>query len=134
MVYDDEIRVETRGNGAVQDLTDEVRSVVRRSGIEQGMVNVFNIGSTAAISTIEHEPGLSKDLPATLNKLIPAGRQYGHDDGNAHSHLQATLLDPSLTVPIRDGRPVLGTWQQVVHIECDVRPRTRRVTVTVYGE
>jgi secondary thiamine-phosphate synthase enzyme len=94
--------------------------------------------STAAIGAIEFEPGLEQDLPALLRQLIPPGRNYAHEqawhDGNGHSHLQATLLGPSLTVPVRGGKLVLGTWQQIFHIECDVRPRERVVMVTVLGE
>ncbi|MCS7017152.1 MAG: secondary thiamine-phosphate synthase enzyme YjbQ, partial [Gemmatales bacterium] len=87
--------------------------------------------------TIEFEPGLRKDLPEILDKLIPPGRHYGHEqtwhDGNAHAHLQATLLGPSLTVPIRDGQLQLGTWQQIICLECDIRPRRRNLVVTVLG-
>ena len=95
-------------------------------------------GSTAAVGAIEFEPGLQRDLPETLDRLIPPSREYGHEqawhDGNGHSHLQASLMGPSLAVPIADGRLVLGTWQQVFHLECDVRPRNRTVVVTVIGE
>ena len=102
-----------------------------------GIVQIFNVGSTGAIGTIEFEPGLEQDLPVLLRRLIPPGRDYAHEqtwhDGNGHSHLQATLLGPNLTVPVRDGKPVLGTWQQIFHIECDVRPRERTVVVTVLG-
>lgn len=122
----------------MHDLTDEVAAAVARSKIKTGLVNVFNVGSTAAVGTIEFEPGLEKDLPAVLSKLIPPSRSYGHEqawhDGNGHSHLQATLLGPSLTVPIAAGKPVLGTWQQIFHLECDVRNRERTIVVTVIGE
>jgi len=121
----------------MHDLTHTVASVVTSSGIRTGLVNVFNVGSTAAVGTIEFEPGLQHDLPTVLNKLIPASRDYGHEqawhDGNGHSHLQATLLGPSLTVPIADGKLVLGTWQQIFHLECDVRGRQRTIIVTVMG-
>jgi secondary thiamine-phosphate synthase enzyme len=122
----------------MHDLTEDVTAAVARSKIKTGMVNVFNVGSTAAVGTIEFEPGLEKDLPAVLNKLIPPSRNYGHEqawhDGNGHSHLQATLLGPSLTVPVADGKPVLGTWQQIFHLECDVRSRERTVVITVTGD
>jgi secondary thiamine-phosphate synthase enzyme len=115
-----------------------VAAVVNSSGIKTGIANVFNIGSTAAIGTIEFEPGLQGDMPAILDKLIPPSRNYGHEqtwhDGNGHSHLQATLLGPSLTVPIANGKLVLGTWQQISHLECDVRGRQRTVLVTVVGD
>lgn len=122
----------------MQDLTDRVQQAIQDSGIQAGMVNVFNIGSTGAIGAIEFEPGLKQDLPDLLNRLIPPSQDYGHEqawhDGNGHSHLQATWLGPELTVPITAGRPVLGTWQQIFHLECDNKPRSRQVLVTVYGE
>ena len=122
----------------MHDLTEQVAEIVTGSGVSTGTVNVFNVGSTAAVGTIEFEPGLQKDLPAILDKLIPPSRSYGHEqawhDGNGHSHLQATLLGPSLTVPITQGKPVLGTWQQIFHLECDVRGRNRTVVITVIGD
>jgi secondary thiamine-phosphate synthase enzyme len=138
MVFQDEIHLQTRQPGHMHDLTAQVRAIVARSGIKSGLVHVFTIGSTAAVGTIEFEPGLQQDLPDLLHKLAPRGARYAHEetwhDGNGHSHLQATLLGPSLTVPVRQGEPVLGTWQQVFHIECDIRPRERTVVVTVMGE
>ena len=122
----------------MHDLTGQVAAVVKRSGIATGVAHVFAVGSTAAVSVVEFEPGLQRDVPETLDRLIPPSRQYGHEqawhDGNGHSHLQATLLGPSLSVPISDGALVLGTWQQIFHLECDVRPRQRTVVVTVMGE
>ncbi len=119
------------------DLTAEVTRIVAESGIGTGIVHVFNVGSTAAIGVIEFEPGLERDLPEILDRLMPPSLDYGHEqawhDGNGHSHLQATMLGPSVTVPVTDGRPVLGTWQQVFHLECDVRPRNREIVVTVTG-
>lgn len=121
----------------MHDLTDEVAKTVSSSGVKTGIVNVFNVGSTAAVGAIEFEPGLEHDLSAILDKLIPPSRSNGHEqawhDGNGHSHLQATLLGPSLTVPISDGKLVLGTWQQIFHLECDVRGRERTVVITVIG-
>src|SRR5437879_11213841 len=103
MNYQQQISVSTKGHGDMHDLTGQVTAAVTASGIRTGTVNVFNVGSTAAIGTIEFEPGLERDLPAILDKLIPPSRSYGHEqawhDGNGHSHLQATLLGPSLTVP-----------------------------------
>jgi secondary thiamine-phosphate synthase enzyme len=111
---------------------------VARSKLQSGLVHIFSVGSTAAVGSIEFEPGLQRDLPEQLDRLMPPSREYGHEqawhDGNGHSHLQATLLGPSLTVPLSEGRPVLGTWQQIIHLECDVRPRERTVVVTVLGE
>jgi len=112
--------------------------VVHDSGVRTGTAHVFNVGSTGALGAIEYEPGLLEDLPDLLDKLIPLGRDYGHEqawhDGNGHSHLQATLLGPSLTVPVAERKPVLGTWQQIFHLECDIKPRRRTIVVTVSGE
>jgi len=137
MVHQERIDLSTKGNGDMHDLTDKVNAIVRQSGIQTGMVHIFNIGSTASIGTIEFEPGLQRDLPELLNRLIPPSRDYGHEqtwhDGNGHSHLQATWLGPSLTVPVRNGRIEVGTWQQIFHLECDIKPRKRDVVVTIYG-
>jgi len=137
MVHQERLSFETTGHRHMTDLTDRVVAVVARSGVETGLVQAFCVGSTAAVGAIEFEPGLQRDLPETLDRLIPPSRNYGHEqawhDGNGHSHLQATLLGPSLSVPVADGKPVLGTWQQIVHLECDVRPRRRAVVVTVMG-
>jgi len=138
MVHQDEIEIATRRHGQMHDITERVARVVADSGIRTGTVHVFNVGSTACIGTVEFEPGLERDVPELLDRLIPPSRAYGHEqawhDGNGHSHLQATLMGPDLTVPVADGKPVLGTWQQVFHLECDVKPRTRTIVVTVQGE
>ncbi len=138
MSFQNQISLNTKGHGDMKDITEQVAAVVNSSGVKTGIANVFNIGSTAAVGTIEFEPGLQGDMPAVLDKLIPPSRNYGHEqtwhDGNGHSHLQATLLGPSLTVPIADGKLVLGTWQQILHLECDVRGRQRTVLVTVVGD
>ena len=122
----------------MQDLTGEVARVVQASGVRSGLVHIFNVGSTGAIGTIEFEPGLQQDMPAILDKLFPPSRDYGHEqawhDGNGHSHLQATMLGSSLTVPIKEGEMVLGTWQQIFHLECDIKPRQRTIAITVIGE
>ena len=138
MVNQEEINLSTKNHGDMHDLTDKVNQIVKKSGIKQGMAHVFNLGSTAAIGAIEFEPGLQRDLPELLNRLIPSSREYGHEqmwhDGNGHSHLQATWLGPFLTVPVHKGKLELGTWQQIFHLECDIKPRQRRIMVTVYGE
>lgn len=138
MVHQEQIVLSTKGHGDMHDLTTQINQVVKNSGIQVGMAHVFNIGSTGAIGAIEFEPGLQRDLPEIFNKLIPPSRDYGHEqtwhDGNGHSHLQATWLGPSLTVPVCDCNLVLGTWQQIFHLDCDVKPRQRKVMVTVYGE
>jgi len=122
----------------MHNLTDEVARIVDKSGVRSGVVHIFNVGSTAAVGTIEFEPGLQDDLPKILDKLLPPSRDYGHEqawhDGNGHSHLQATMLGPSLTVPICDRKLVLGTWQQIFHLECDIKPRWRTIALTVIGE
>lgn len=122
----------------MHDVTPQVAKIVERSQISAGVVHVFNIGSTASLGTIEFEPGLECDLPDILDKLIPPGPHYGHEqawrDGNGHSHLQATTLGPSQSVPVKNGRLMLGTWQQIFHLECDIKPRSRVIVVTVIGE
>src|SRR6266496_2161814 len=138
MVYQREIQIQASGHGHMHDLTQQIAQVVTESKVRAGLVHVFNVGSTGAIGTIEFEPGLQQDLPAMLDKLFPPSRDYGHEkawhDGNGHSHLQATMLGPSLSVPIKEGNLVLGTWQQVFHLECDVNPRQRTIVITVMGE
>jgi secondary thiamine-phosphate synthase enzyme len=138
MVLQQELKLHTRGHRHMHDLTEQVQRVVAQSGIRAGVAHVFTVGSTAAVGTIEFEPGLQKDLPLVLDHLLPPSREFGLEqtwhDGIGHSLLEATLLGPSLTVPVRDGRLVLGTWQQIFHLECDVRPRERTVVVTVLGE
>jgi secondary thiamine-phosphate synthase enzyme len=138
VVHQQQFDFATEGHHHMKDLTGQVAEAVRRSGVATGVAQVFCVGSTAAVGAIEFEPGLQRDLPELLDRLIPPSRQYGHEqawhDGNGHSHLQATLLGPSLTVPVAGGKLVLGTWQQVFLLECDVRPRQRTVVVTVMGE
>jgi secondary thiamine-phosphate synthase enzyme len=138
MTFQERVELQTRGHGDMHDLTAEVAGLVKRSGVKTGIAHVFAVGSTAAVGAIEFEPGLRRDLPQTLDRLMPPSRDYGHEqtwhDGNGHSHLQATLLGPSLTVPVGGGELLLGTWQQIVHLECDIHPRERTVVVTVLGE
>lgn len=138
MVHQKRLQLTTPGHGAMTDLTSEVALAVAVSGVRTGIVHVFAVGSTAAIGAIEYEPGLKQDLPQTLDRLFPPSKDYAHEqtwhDGNGHSHLQATILGPSLSVPVTGGKPVLGTWQQVFHIDCDIHPRERTVVLTVYGE
>ncbi len=126
------------GHRRMDDLTDKAAAIVDRSGNTTGIVQVCCVGSTATVGAIEFEPGLEHDLPEMLDRLIPPSRDYGHErawhDGNGHSHLQATLMGPSLSVSVAEGKPILGTWQQIFHLECDVRPRQRTVVVTVMGE
>lgn len=138
MVYQDEIILETSGHRDMHEITDKVAGCVSQSGLNRGTVNIFNIGSTATIGTVEYESGLRRDVPETLDRLIPPSRDYGHEqawhDGNGHSHLQATMMGPGLTVPFCEGRLILGTWQQIFHLECDIKPRSRKIVITVVGE
>ena len=138
MTHQDAFNLSTCRHGEMDDITDRVAHIIRASGIRTGICHIFNVGSTGAVGTIEYEPGLEHDLPAELDKIFPPGRHYGHEqtwhDGNGHSHLQATLMGPSLTVPVQNGAPVLGTWQQIFHLECDIKPRNRKVIVTVIGD
>jgi secondary thiamine-phosphate synthase enzyme len=138
MIYQREIQLHTSGHRQMRDLTEEVAQIVSESHVRCGLVHVFNVGSTGAVGTIEFEPGLQKDLPEILDKLFPPSRDYGHErawhDGNGHSHLQATTLGPSLTVPIKEGKLLLGTWQQIFHLECDIKPRHRTIAITVMGD
>ena len=132
------LRLSTPGDGAIVDLTEGVRSVIARAGMESGIATAFVTGSTAAITTMEHEPGGVADLQALLERLIPAAAEYEHNvrnhDTNAHAHLRAALIGPSLAIPFAAGRLALGTWQQVVLLDFDDRPRDRVVTVHVAGE
>jgi secondary thiamine-phosphate synthase enzyme len=138
MIHQSRIALSTRGYRHMQDITQELTETIARSHVETGIAHLFNIGSTAALGTIEFEPGLQADFPEMLDRLIPPSRDYGHEqtwhDGNGHSHLQASLLGPSISIPIAQNRPVLGTWQQVFHLECDNKPRQREIVVTILGE
>jgi len=138
MTYQEIIDLKTSGHRAVHDITGQVSDIVKKSDIQTGIVHIFNVGSTAVVGAIEFEPGLERDISEMLDKLIPPSREYGHEqawhDGNGHSHLQATLLGPALTVPVAGNSPVLGTWQQIFHLECDIKPRARKIVVTVQGD
>ena len=138
MVFQERFHISTTGHRHMHDITHQVTGIVARSRILAGTAHVFNVGSTGAIGTIEFEPGLERDLPEILDQLIPPSPNYGHElawhDGNGHSHLQATWLGPSIIIPVTDAQLALGTWQQVFHLECDVKPRKREIVVTVTGE
>jgi len=136
-VHSDELRFSTRGDTAVVDITAEAQAIVEESGVAEGQALAFVRGSTAAISTMEFEPGGVHDLRAMLERLIPAAGDYEHNrlnhDSNSHAHQRATLVGPSQAVPVVGGRLVLGTWQQLVLIDFDDRPRERTVIVQVLG-
>lgn len=129
------LRLETRGDGHIVDLTEGIERVVSTTGVARGLVTAFVTGSTAAITTMEFESGGIADLSGLLERVIPAGARYEHNvlngDTNAHAHLRAALIGPSETIPLVDGRLVLGTWQQIVLLDFDDRPRSRTVTVQV---
>jgi secondary thiamine-phosphate synthase enzyme len=132
------ITLSTQGNGQVADITPKVADAVAASGIANGTVTVFVPGATGAITTVEYEPGLVADLGELFERLAPAGARYHHDDawqdGNGHSHVRASLLGPSLTVPVIGGRLTLGTWQQIVFVDFDTRARERELIVQCLGE
>lgn len=137
--YGEAIRFETvRGVQAI-DLTSRVAAVVEKAGVRDGLVCIFSPSSTSAIVTNEFEPGLmEEDIPRALERLLPPSIEYGHErrwhDGNGHSHVRATFLGPSLTVPVVDGEAALGPWQQIVFLELDNKPRRREVLVQVVGD
>lgn len=138
VVFSSEFTLNTTREGEIIDITGQVADKVAESGVKNGIAVVFVPGSTASITTIEFEPGLQKDLPEALEKIAPKDHEYSHEkmwhDGNGRSHVKASILKPDLTVPIRNSSLVTGTWQQVVFIELDVRPRQRNVLVQIIGE
>ena len=133
--FSQQLRISSRGDGDVVDLTADVARVVAASGIERGIVAVFVPGSTAAVTALEHEPGGLQDLRAALDRLIPRDGPYEHNrlnhDTNSHAHIRAAIVGPSESVPLEAGRLLLGTWQQIVLVDFDDRPRERTVIVTV---
>ena len=139
MVVTEKIQVSTRGDSQILDITEQAANAVAESGVSAGTVTLFIIGSTAAITTTEFEPGLvNHDIKAAFEKIAPANGRYEHEetwhDDNGHSHVRASLLGPSLTVPIVDGKLTLGTWQQIILIDFDTRPRTRQAICQIVGE
>jgi secondary thiamine-phosphate synthase enzyme len=137
-VHFETFSLETKGEVDVLDVTPRVAKAVANSGVMNGIAGVFTPSSTSAITTMEFEPGLREDIPRALERLIPRGEAYRHEeawhDGNGHSHVRSSLLGPGITVPVRNGSPVLGSWQQIVFLELDVRPRRRELIVHILGE
>ncbi len=137
-IITEEFSVSTRGFNDIVDITDSVSEVLRSSGLSEGSALVFVPGATAGITTIEYEPGLLKDYPEFMEKIIPSNKTYHHDDtwrdGNGFSHVRAALQGASFTAPFKDGRLLLGTWQQIILVDFDNRPRNRRVIVQLNGE
>ena len=132
------ISLRTQGNADIQDLTDEIADAVSKSGLMSGTVTIFCPSSTSALTTIEYESGALSDLRRLFDEIIPADREYAHNerwhDGNGHSHVRAALLGPSLTIPFVEGQLTLGTWQQVIYVDFDNRPRQRKLVVQIIGE
>lgn len=138
MVKSRTLHLRTSGNCDIMDITDQVAKGVDESGVANGIVTVFAVGSTAGVATIEHESGLVTDMKAMWDRLIPTSVGYHHNqawgDGNGHSHLRASLLGPSLTVPFIGKRMHLGTWQQIVYVDFDNRPRSREIVLQIIGD
>jgi len=132
------LSIRTRGEGEILDVTREVAEAVVETKLKNGIVTVFVPGATGALTTIEYEPGLLQDLPDMLERVAPRDLVYEHEkrwhDGNGHSHVRASLIGPSLTVPFADGKLTLGTWQQIVFLELDVHSRNRNLILQVIGE
>ncbi|MHA1231223.1 MAG: secondary thiamine-phosphate synthase enzyme YjbQ [Candidatus Helarchaeota archaeon] len=138
MVYKDTIQIKTSGEVDMIDITGKVSQILKKSGLSEGIINIFNPGATGSLITIEYEPGLKKDFPLLLERIAPKNQYYYHHetwhDDNGHSHCRASLLGPSITVPFSGSSLTLGTWQQICFVELDTRPRNRRLIVTIIGE
>lgn len=132
------VTLRTDAKDEIVDITAKVQGIVSKSRISNGLACVHVVGSTAAVTTVEHEPGLVKDLQDAMDRLYPKDIDYEHHlrwgDGNGHSHVRASLVGPSITVPVREGKLLLGTWQQIVFMEFDNKPRTREIAVQIVGE
>lgn len=138
MIITKEISFKTKGDGDIIDLTPDIQRIIKEISADSGIVTVFVPGATASITTIEYEPGLLKDFPKLMEKLIPSDISYHHDDtwhdGNGFSHLRASLIGPDITVPFVNKSLLLGTWQQIIFLEFDNRHRNRRVILQIIGE
>jgi secondary thiamine-phosphate synthase enzyme len=138
MVITTEITLQTRGDGDIVDITQEVMRAVEGSGLNGGTVTIFIPGSTAGVTTVEYEPGLVADLGNLWERIAPRGIDYQHDrrwhDGNGHAHVRASLLGASLVVPFHNGKLLLGTWQQIIVVDFDNRARSRQVILQIIGE
>jgi len=137
-VHYDEINVRTNGEVDIINITEDAQRIVNKSKIKDGIACIFVPGSTGTLTTIEYEPGLMKDLPRALQKIAPKGEHYDHHetwhDDNGHSHVRASIMGPSITAPIKDGKLLHGTWQQIVFVELDTSPRDRNIIVQIVGE
>ena len=137
-VISKQLNIHTKGEGDIVDITEDVSNAVIKTKLKSGIVTVFVRGSTGALTTIEYEPGLLRDLPDMLERIAPRNLPYEHEvrwhDGNGHSHVRASLIGPSITIPFLSGRLTLGTWQQIIFLELDVRSRSRHLVVQILGE
>jgi len=135
--YSGSFSLKTSGRDDIHDITQQVEEQALTSGIKNGLACIFVVGSTAAVTTVEYEPGLVKDLQDAMDRLYPKDIDYDHQkrwgDGNGHSHVRASMIGASLSVPVKDGNLVLGTWQQIVFLELDVRARNREIVVQIIG-
>ncbi len=138
MVKTSSIQLNTRGNADIHDITDQVEAAIRDSKLRNGTVTIFCPSSTSALTSIEFESGCLSDLRRVFDEIVPSNREYAHNerwhDGNGHSHIRAALLGASFTVPFVDGQMTLGTWQQIIHVDFDTRPRQRQLIVQIMGE
>jgi secondary thiamine-phosphate synthase enzyme len=138
MIIQKKLSMSTKGFNDIQDITPHIREFLADSGLKEGHVIVFVPGSTGGLTTIEYEPGLLQDFPEMLEKIAPMGVSYKHDetwhDGNGYAHLRASLIGPSITIPFEGGSLVLGTWQQVIFLDFDNRPRQRQLHIQIVGE
>jgi len=137
-VYSDQVNIKTDGEVDIVDITEEIQNSIDKSKLKDGIICIFVPGSTGTLTTIEYEPGLMKDLPQALEKIAPKGIYYNHHetwhDDNGHSHVRASLMGPSITVPFRNKKLIHGTWQQIVFVELDTSPRNREIIVQIVGE
>ena len=137
-VHTQSISINTRGNADMQDITEQVSQSIAKSGLKNGIVTIFCPSSTTALTTVEFESGCVSDLRRLFDEIIPSNREYAHNarwhDGNGHSHARAALLGASLTVPFANDNLMLGTWQQIIHVDFDTRPRHRELVVQIIGE
>jgi secondary thiamine-phosphate synthase enzyme len=138
VVYNEELNIKTKGEVDIIDITKNLEKIVKKSKINDGLISVFVPGSTGSITTIEYEPGLKKDFPEALEKIAPKSQYYNHHetwhDDNGHSHVRASLMGPGVTIPLIKGKIIHGTWQQIVFVEFDTRPRNRDLIVQIIGE
>lgn len=138
MVTAEQIQISTLGNGHVVDITDQIAAVVRSSGLNDGIVVVFCPSATSGLTTIEYESGAVHDFQRLFDEIVPPNREYAHNarwgDGNGHSHVRSALLGPSITIPFVNRRLTLGTWQQIIFVDFDIRPRQRRLHLQLLGE